>query len=101
MSKIPTIALNNRVKMPILDLDIYLIDNNCPKVIKVAIDIGYRHFDTDQYYGNEKEVGEDIKLSNVPRSEIFITTKLKTSGYQSSKKGIESSLKRLGFFILI
>ena len=97
MSTIPTITLNNGVKMPILGLGVYLIDNNCPEVIKRAIDLGYRHFDTAQYYGNEREVGEGIRLSNVPRSEIFVTTKLQTGGYQSAKKGIESSLKRFGF----
>jgi diketogulonate reductase-like aldo/keto reductase len=97
MSKIPNITLNNVVKMPILGLGVYLIDNNCPEVIKTAIDLGYRHFDTAQYYGNEKEVGEGIRLSKVPRSEIFVTTKLQTGGYDSAKKGIESSLKRFGF----
>ena len=97
MSAIPTITLNNGIKMPILGLGVYQIDNNCPEVIKTAIDLGYRHFDTAQYYGNEKEVGEGIRLSNVPRNEIFVTTKLQTGGYQSAKKGIEKSLKRFGF----
>ena len=48
MSIIPTITLNNGMKMPILGLGVYLIDNNCPEVIKTAIDLGYSHFDTAQ-----------------------------------------------------
>lgn len=43
MSKIPTVTLNNGVKMPILGLGVYQIDVNYPEVIKTAIDIGYRH----------------------------------------------------------
>jgi diketogulonate reductase-like aldo/keto reductase len=69
----------------------------CFESVKNAIEVGYRHIDTAQYYGNEKEVGEAIRASKVPREEIFVTTKTATSGYSSTKAGIENSLRKFGF----
>lgn len=61
-----------------------------------ALNVGYRHIDTAQNYGNEHEVGLATKESNIPRNEIFVTTKIQTSGYESTKMGIERSLNELG-----
>ena len=97
MNQNSTITLNNGVKMPIIGLGVYLIDNDCPETIATSIELGYRKFDTAQYYGNEKEVGEGIRLSKIAREEIFVTTKLQVGGYDSAKKGINSSLKKFGF----
>ena len=93
-----TVTLNNGIKMPILGFGVYLVTGReCFESVKNAIEVGYRHIDTAQYYGNEKEVGEAIRASNVPREEIFVTTKTGTSGYSSTKAGIEKSLKKFGF----
>lgn len=51
--------------------------NEVRKAVEAALKIGYRHIDTAAAYGNEKEVGDGIKDSGVPRNEIFLTTKLK------------------------
>jgi len=64
--------------------------------VKVALQRGYRHIDTALAYGNEKEVGEGIKDSGVPREEIWITTKLDNTWHHRVEEGITSSLKSLG-----
>lgn len=63
-----------------------------------AIEAGYRHIDTAWAYGNEKEVGEGIRRSGVPREKLYVTTKLHADfkTYEEAKKGIEESLARLG-----
>lgn len=57
---------------------------------------GYRHIDTAFAYGNEKEVGQGIKDSGVPREQIWITTKLDNPWHKRVEEGINSSLKNLG-----
>ena len=75
------VALNNGVKMLVIGYGVYLVDpSECAKSVKEAIEVDYRKIDTAQNYGNEKEVGEGIRLSKVPREQIFATTKLQTSG---------------------
>lgn len=66
--------------------------------VKTALEAGYRHIDTAAAYGNEKEVGDGIRESGVPRGEIFITTKLWNSdrGYDKTMKAFEKSLEALG-----
>jgi diketogulonate reductase-like aldo/keto reductase len=92
------VSLNNGVKMPIIGFGVYLIKGeNCVESVKNAIQVGYRHIDTAQFYGNEKEVGEGIKLSGIPRNEIFVTTKVMTSGYEATKESINLSLQKFGF----
>lgn len=53
-----------------------LHDRECVKVVRAALDIGYRHIDTAQAYENEREVGEALKISNVQREDVFLTTKI-------------------------
>jgi len=64
-----------------------------------ALECGYRLIDTARIYGNEKEVGEGIRASGLPREEIFVTTKLwnEDQGYDSTRRAFETSLKTLGF----
>ena len=92
------VTLNNGVKMPVVGYGVYLVDPSITaKGVKEAIEVGYRHIDTAQYYSNEREVGEGIKLSKVPREQIFVTTKTQTSGYSSTKRSIDESLRKFGF----
>ncbi len=92
------VTLNNGLKMPIIGFGVYLVNGKeCFESVKSAIEVGYRHIDTAQYYGNEKEVGDAIRASKVPREQIFVTTKTSTSGYSSTKEGINRSLKKFGF----
>jgi len=49
---------------------------NCTRIVEQAVRLGYRHFDTAQMYGNEREVGEGIRASGIKREEVFVTTKV-------------------------
>lgn len=94
------VVLNNGLKMPKLGLGVYQITDEfeCRNTVESALDIGYRLIDTAQAYHNEKFVGDAIKQSNIPREELFITTKLwlADTGYKSTIKAFENSLKKLG-----
>ncbi|APW40368.1 2,5-didehydrogluconate reductase [Rhodoferax koreense] len=66
-------------------------------ILPQALAIGYRHVDTAQIYGNEAEVGQAIEGSNVPRQEIFLTTKVWVDHYRTGdlQKSVETSLQKL------
>ncbi|MCW1007185.1 aldo/keto reductase, partial [Streptococcus anginosus] len=66
--------------------------------VSYALEVGYRHIDTAQYYGNEHEVGQAIKKSTVPREDIFLTTKVWNDkvGYEDTLASFEESLEKLG-----
>lgn len=90
--------LNNGISIPMLGLGTWLIDNDkASEAVKSAIELGYRHIDTAQAYGNEEGVGIGIKESKIKREEIFVTTKIaaELKDYDSAKKSIEESLKKL------
>ena len=90
--------LNNSQRIPKIALGTWQTPNDvAATAVATAIEAGYRHIDTAQYYANEKEVGEAIRASKIPREQIFVTTKTGTSGYSSTKEGIERSLKKFGF----
>ncbi|NDV95734.1 aldo/keto reductase [Dysgonomonas sp. 521] len=98
-AQIPTVTLNNGVKMPILGFGtLDLRESTGVQSVAKAISIGYRLFDTATVYGNEEAVGEGIKKSGIDRSELFITTKLwvDDTGYEKTKKAFETSLNKLG-----
>ena len=93
------VTLNNGVKMPILGFGVYQIPQEETKqAVLDAIDVGYRSIDTAQSYFNEKEVGEAIAECDVPREELFITTKIwiENYGYEKCKASVFESLKKLG-----
>ncbi|MCG7338945.1 aldo/keto reductase [Staphylococcus sp. ACRSN] len=93
------VTLNNGISMPQLGFGVYQIENSDEAVnsVKAALANGYRHIDTAAAYMNEREVGQAIKASGVPREEIFVTTKLwvQDVGYENTKKAFEKSLQRL------
>lgn len=74
---VPTIALNNGVEIPQLGFGVFQIDPSATKdATLAALEIGYRHIDTAEMYGNEQGVGEAVRASGIPRDEIFVTSKL-------------------------
>ena len=96
--------LNNDIKIPVIGYGTYMTDPSETKsAVTQALSVGYRLIDTAQNYGNEHEVGQAINESNIPRDEIFVTSKTQTSGYSSTKRGIDSSLLRanLDYFDLM
>lgn len=72
-------------------------DDHTIKVVENAINVGYKHIDTAQMYGNEEAVGQGIKNSNIAREELFVTTKLNNTNhsYELAKKSIDESLRLL------
>ena len=93
------VVLNNGVEMPLLGFGVFQVTKvgECEQGVYEAIRTGYRLIDTAASYGNEEEVGKAIKRSGVAREELFVTTKLwiQDTGYESTKKAFEKSLKRL------
>lgn len=90
-----TFTLSNGVKIPKLALGTWLIEGAAAKnAVKNAIEIGYRHIDTAQAYGNEAEVGEGIRESGIKRDEIFVTSKVaaENKSYSSAIESIDNSL---------
>ncbi|CAE6431134.1 unnamed protein product [Rhizoctonia solani] len=94
---IPKVKLNNDVEIPALGLGTW---QSKPEEVTAAAEhalkSGYRHIDCAFAYGNEAQVGEGIKKSGVPRSEIFITTKVWSTYHRRVKESLEESLKNLG-----
>jgi 2,5-diketo-D-gluconate reductase A len=77
VASVPTIRLNNGVEIPQLGYGVFLVKpEECVEAVTTALEVGYRHIDTAQMYGNEKEVGEAVRRSGLPRDEVFLTSKL-------------------------
>ncbi len=99
MSNVPSVTLNNGVRMPLLGFGVFQITDpaECERSVSEALALGYRLIDTAASYGNEEAVGSAIKRSGVPREELFVTTKLwiQDAGYESAKQAFERSLQRL------
>ncbi len=93
------IKLNNGIEMPILGFGVFQMQDlaECEQAVLDAIETGYRLIDTAASYMNEQAVGNAIKKSNVPRKELFITTKLFISdaGYEGTKAAFHKSLELL------
>ncbi|WP_010499845.1 aldo/keto reductase [Paenibacillus elgii] len=89
----------NGVEIPQLGFGVYKIKKGeeFERVIREAIRVGYRHFDTAKIYGNEKALGREIKKSGIPREQFFITSKVWTTdlGYKATKKAFEESCNKL------
>lgn len=106
-SIIPNLSLStpdgSKVFMPQIGLGTYKFkkgSGECKDAILDALEIGYRHIDTAFIYGGElteKEVGEALQVTTVPRADIFLTTKQWRAyhGYEATKKCLEKSLRRL------
>jgi 2,5-diketo-D-gluconate reductase A len=93
------VILNNGVEMPILGFGVFQMNDSkeCEQAVYDALRAGYRLIDTAASYLNEEAVGRAIKRSDVPREELFITTKLwvQDAGYEGTKKAFAKSLERL------
>lgn len=94
-----TFTLANGVAIPKLGLGTWrILDAETARVVRDAIELGYRHIDTAQAYGNEHGVGEGLRGSGAPRDRIFVTTKLaaECKRYTDAKESIDGSLQELG-----
>jgi diketogulonate reductase-like aldo/keto reductase len=91
-------VLENGLNIPKLGYGTWIIkDDQAATAVKNALEVGYRHIDTAQAYGNERGVGEGIRASNIDRKEIFVTTKLaaEIKSYDEAVAAIDESLKKL------
>ncbi len=94
-----TLTLSNGVQIPKLGLGTWMIDDGkAAAAVRATTEIGYRHIDTAQAYGNERGVGEGVRASGIARDKLFVTTKLDAGikDYEKAKAAIDGSLKTLG-----
>jgi len=100
LSQNTTVSLHDTVNIPQLGLGVFKVQDgdDVEAAIAAALDAGYRHIDTAAIYRNEEGVGRAIAASGIPRSDIFVTTKLWNSdqGYDSALAGMDASLARMG-----
>ncbi len=100
MSAVPSITLNDGKTIRQLGFGVFQIEpKNTAKAVSKALEIGYRHIDTAEMYGNEKEVGEAIRTSGLDRSNIFVTSKLNNGFHRphDARKAFNTTLSDLGF----
>ena len=93
------VTLNNGLQMPQLGFGVWQVENDqATEAVKKALEAGYRSIDTAMIYQNEQGVGKAIRESNMPREELFITTKVWNSdhGYENTLQAYERSLEELG-----
>ena len=92
------VTLTGGVKMPKLGYGVYQVSpDECERCVSDALAVGYRSVDTAQAYYNEEGVGRAVKKSGVPRSELFLTTKvwISNAGEKKAAASIDESLKKL------
>ncbi|PFG35408.1 2,5-diketo-D-gluconate reductase A [Flavimobilis soli] len=95
----PHRVLNNGVTIPQLGFGTYKVEPaDAVRVVSEALEIGYRHVDTAQMYGNEREVGQAVRESGLPREDVFVTTKLNNNQltYDDALASFDRSLDDLG-----
>ena len=93
--------LSNGIEIPIIGFGTYKLqneDDEAYNIVKEAIKAGYRNIDTASFYNNEEGVGRAISESDIPREELFITTKvwIDDDGYENTLKAFDKSLEKLG-----
>ena len=93
-----TFELNNGVKAPKLALGTWLIDDDkVADAVRAAVEIGYRHIDTAQAYGNERGVGEGVRTCGVARDQLFVVSKVAAEHktYAEAAAGIDGTLQKM------
>ena len=93
-----TVKLNNGVEMPVLGYGVFQVPpETCERCVSDAISVGYRLIDTAQAYYNEEGVGRAITRCGVPRSQLFLTTKIwiTNAGEEKAAASIDESLRKL------
>jgi 2,5-diketo-D-gluconate reductase A len=100
VSAVPSIDLNDGNTIPQLGFGVFQIEpKDTAKAVSEALEIGYRHIDTAEMYGNEKGVGEALRSSGLDRSEVFVTSKLSNAFHepQDAREAFDRTLSELAF----
>jgi 2,5-diketo-D-gluconate reductase A len=97
---VPNIELNDGQSIPQLGFGVFQIDpEETAEAVAVALEVGYRHIDTAEMYGNEKGVGEAIRASGLERGDVYVTSKLNNSFHEpgDARRAFDGTLTALGF----
>jgi 2,5-diketo-D-gluconate reductase A len=100
LTAVPQITLNNGQSIPQLGFGVFQIEpKDTVEAVSTALQAGYRHIDTAEMYGNEKEVGEAIAKSGLNRADVFVTSKLDNGFHRpdDARRAFDASLEALGF----
>jgi 2,5-diketo-D-gluconate reductase A len=100
MSDAPSVDLNDGNRIPQLGFGVFQIDpSETVEAVAHALEVGYRHIDTAEMYGNEKEVGEAIRSSGLDRDQAFVTSKLNNGHHRpdDARRAFDTTLSDLGF----
>ncbi|MFJ4716415.1 aldo/keto reductase [Streptomyces sp. NPDC088785] len=96
---VPAVTLNNAVRIPQLGFGTFQIPPEDTRATTLAaLEAGYRHIDTAQMYGNEKQVGEAVRDSGLDRADVFVTSKLNNDahGHDAALRAFDGTLEALG-----
>ncbi len=100
LTQVPALTLNDGTSIPQLGFGVFQIPpEDTADAVKQALEVGYRHIDTAEMYQNEKGVGEGVRNSGLPRSEVYITSKLNNGFHtpEDARRAFEETLKALAF----
>ncbi len=100
MSAVPNITLNDGNNIPQLGFGVFQIEpEDTAEAVSEALRVGYRHIDTAEMYGNEKEVGEAIRSFGLDRGDVYVTSKLNNAFHepQDAREAFDRTLSELGF----
>ncbi len=100
MTAVPEIMLNNGRTIPQFGFGVFQVKPEATvAAVSTALDTGYRHIDTAEMYGNEREVGEAVRKSGLDRSDVFVTSKLSNAAHRpdDARRAFDASLDALGF----
>ena len=100
MTAVPSLRLNNGVDIPQLGFGVFQVEPGRTKQATLtALEVGYRHIDTAEMYGNERQVGEAVRESGLDRGDVFVTSKLNNPyhAYDDALRAFDRSLAELGF----
>jgi len=99
VAAVPAVRLNNGVEIPQLGFGVFLVPpEECVEAVTAALEVGYRHIDTAQMYGNEQEVGAAVRASGLARDEVFLTSKLNNNRQSRDEilRSFDATLAALG-----
>jgi 2,5-diketo-D-gluconate reductase A len=99
VTAVPDIQLNNGQSIPQLGFGVFLVKpEDTVEAVSTALQTGYRHIDTAEMYGNEKEVGEAIHKSGLDRADVFVTSKLSNASHRpdDARRAFDRTLGALG-----
>jgi 2,5-diketo-D-gluconate reductase A len=100
MNAVPAITLNDGNTIPQLGFGVFQIEpEETAQAVGQALEIGYRHIDTAEMYGNEKGVGEAVRASGLDRGDVFVTSKLSNAFHEpeDAREAFDTTLSELGF----